>query len=103
MTEEGSGRGDQATSRECLPRLGSGGINATWTIKPAHTTRLEGVGGLTLKKTATVKLRMTPRQKNRLEGLARLYADGNVSAWIIHCAVEGYRPKFLKGKKASGG
>lgn len=55
------------------------------------------------KKTELVKLRLTARQKNRLEGLARLYADGNVSAWILHCALDAYNPKFLRKKKPPRG
>lgn len=46
-------------------------------------------------KDVHVHFRVTKKELNMLKGRAKLYADGNLSKWILHCVQE-YRPRFLK-------
>ena len=47
------------------------------------------------QKEQVVKWRVTSRKKNRLKGLAKMYAGGNLSAWLEYCT-ENYNPKFIR-------
>jgi hypothetical protein len=48
-----------------------------------------------LGRTAVVQFRTTPKIRNRIRHLARLYAGGNVTAWLEHAGVNAPR-KILK-------
>jgi hypothetical protein len=50
-------------------------------------------------KTEIVKWRTTKQKKNRLIGLAKMYAQGNLSRWLEY-VTESYNPKFLKENRA---
>lgn len=47
-----------------------------------------------LQKTEVLRLRCTPSVRNRIATLAQIYADGNVSAWLEHSALNAPR-RFL--------
>lgn len=48
-------------------------------------------------KKEILRIRLSKKEKNKARGLAKLYADGNLSAWVRHC-IENYESKFI-GKK----
>lgn len=55
------------------------------------------------KKTLVIQIRCTERQKNRLKGLAKIYADGNVSDLVLDWVLNGASRKFVKAKRKSKG
>lgn len=46
------------------------------------------------KRTKKIQFRLTEPVYNRIRGLANLYADGNVSAWLVHGGLNAPR-RFL--------
>lgn len=48
-------------------------------------------------KNEILRIRVSKKMKNKIKGLAKIYADGNMSEWVRHCA-ENYEPKII-GKK----
>lgn len=51
-----------------------------------------------MNKEIVMTFRVTPYERNRIRGLARDYAQGDVSLWIRHAAVNAER-KFLTPKR----
>lgn len=49
-------------------------------------------------KTAEIKIRCTEAEKQKITFLAKTYAGGNMSAWLLWAAINAPR-KFLKPKK----
>jgi hypothetical protein len=47
------------------------------------------------KKTEVLQIRLTPKEKNQIRMLAKVYADGDVSTWIRWAAINAER-KFIK-------
>lgn len=50
-----------------------------------------------MDKTKKIQIRLTEFELNRIKILAKKYANGNMSAWIIHGALNAPR-KFFKQK-----
>lgn len=48
-----------------------------------------------MKKQTNLILRLTLKQKNKLKGLAMIYAGGNVSRWVLHQSLEAYKATYL--------
>lgn len=44
-----------------------------------------GIRVATMKKTTSIRFRVTTKQKRHIETLARLYADGNMSKLLLLC------------------
>lgn len=53
----------------------------------------------TKKKIETIQVRLTEFQKNRIKILADKYAFGNMSAWIVHGAMNAPRKTLPQEKK----
>lgn len=51
----------------------------------------------TRKLSELLKARCSPKEYNRIKGLARKYARGSISAWLIYQGINGQR-KYLKQK-----
>lgn len=51
-------------------------------------------------KSTQIQIRTTEFEKNRIKLLADKYAGGNISAWVIHGAMNAPR-RFLKRKRLS--
>lgn len=46
-----------------------------------------------------LQIRVTEFEKNRIQGLAQIYAGGNTSLWIIHSALNGPRERVTNDKR----
>lgn len=46
------------------------------------------------KRDTHIRLRVTEKEKNRIKILAKLYAGGNLTAWMIHGALNAPRKKL---------
>lgn len=46
-----------------------------------------------------IQIRVTEWEKNRIEGLAKLYANGNTSLWVVHSALNGPRERLTNEKR----
>ena len=45
-------------------------------------------------KSDELRVRVTKKEKNKIRGLAKIYAGGNLSQWVRHC-IDNYESKFL--------
>lgn len=50
------------------------------------------------KRLTRIDIRVSHYEKNRIKMFAKLYADGNLSAWLLHASETAER-KFLKNKE----
>ena len=52
-----------------------------------------------VKRDEWIQIRVNTKEKNRIKGLANLYAQGDLSTWIRWAAINGER-KFLRPIKS---
>jgi hypothetical protein len=52
------------------------------------------------KLNEVLQVRLSTQEKNRIRGLADLYANGNISLWIVHAGLNAPR-EFLMPKDES--
>ena len=45
-----------------------------------------------------ITVRLTKEEKRRLEVLAEMYGNGDLSQWVRHC-LENYQPKLVKTRR----
>lgn len=53
------------------------------------------------KKTERIDLRLTEKEKNRIQILADRYAGGNVNLWVVYAALECPRIYLVNPKETS--
>lgn len=53
-----------------------------------------------MKRVEYIQIRVSPWEKNRIRGLAKLYAGGDLSLWIRHAAFNAERKFLVENKKA---
>ncbi len=58
------------------------------------TSILKAVAEAKVRRNAYIGLRLTPAEKNMMILKAKLYTGGNVTAWLVYCAMN-HKPRIM--------